>query len=423
MPHPEQDEAALTCSCTCSARPRAEGDGHHDLGAALAGRQGAHLHLLGRGKAPPLLRPCRERALSERPPAAVARPRLNASRLPVPLPCRRPPALTSPPRSARRCWPAGCRPRTAWCSRWEVGLQGWGAPWGWLPRGWLQGGARTAGGLQASPARTAAAPLPAHALHPSPKPVDSAPARCQDDLARARQSFVMTTELHLTYLCVPVGAGVAYLDWARFQNMLGTLTVRALGAPWLRRMRGWLAVCSAVTTASRCSCALTAAWPCASLLNSIVHAPPARPPLPPQPAELSVSQKVGVDRAFVMRMARGIGGRGAQGEEAAVWLRQRLLTRACRALAGCEPAGGRQATSMHAPTPHPAHRPPTAPRRGEGAHLQALLDSADPHRHHCRGGGEALIACLLPSLPSLLGSGGGVQNSAGSACVDDGAQH
>lgn len=36
----------------------------------------------------------------------------------------------------------------------------------------------------------------------------------------------MTTELHLTYLCVPASQAVAYLDWGRFQNMLGTLTVR-----------------------------------------------------------------------------------------------------------------------------------------------------------------------------------------------------
>jgi hypothetical protein len=47
----------------------------------------------------------------------------------------------------------------------------------------------------------------------------------QDDLARARQSFVMTTELHLTYLCVPITETVG-LDWKRFENMLGTLQVR-----------------------------------------------------------------------------------------------------------------------------------------------------------------------------------------------------
>lgn len=47
----------------------------------------------------------------------------------------------------------------------------------------------------------------------------------QEDLARARQSFVMTTELHLTYLCVPVTETVAVLDWKRFESMLGTLSV------------------------------------------------------------------------------------------------------------------------------------------------------------------------------------------------------
>lgn len=59
----------------------------------------------------------------------------------------------------------------------------------------------------------------------------------QDDLARARQSFVMTTELHLTYLCVPVTESLAFLDWKKFEVMLGTLSVRRGGrAPsWLRR--------------------------------------------------------------------------------------------------------------------------------------------------------------------------------------------
>jgi hypothetical protein len=47
----------------------------------------------------------------------------------------------------------------------------------------------------------------------------------QEDLARARQSFVLTTELHLTYLCVPVNDTVAFLDWKKFEVMLGTLTV------------------------------------------------------------------------------------------------------------------------------------------------------------------------------------------------------
>ncbi len=49
----------------------------------------------------------------------------------------------------------------------------------------------------------------------------------QDDLERARRSFVMTTELHLTYLCVPPAQTVAYLDWGRFLNALGTLAVSA----------------------------------------------------------------------------------------------------------------------------------------------------------------------------------------------------
>lgn len=39
----------------------------------------------------------------------------------------------------------------------------------------------------------------------------------------------MTTELHLTYLCVPPAQTVAYLDWGRFQNALGTLVVSREG--------------------------------------------------------------------------------------------------------------------------------------------------------------------------------------------------
>ncbi len=39
----------------------------------------------------------------------------------------------------------------------------------------------------------------------------------------------MTTELHLTYLCVPVTETVSQLDWKRFEAMLSTLTVRACG--------------------------------------------------------------------------------------------------------------------------------------------------------------------------------------------------
>ncbi|KAL4428417.1 hypothetical protein ABPG75_002506 [Micractinium tetrahymenae] len=76
----------------------------------------------------------------------------------------------------------------------------------------------------------------------------------KEDLARARQSFVMTTELHLTYLCVPITETIAQLDWKRFEAMLSTLTN----------------------------------------------------------AEASVATKVGVDRGFVMRMARGIRTGGAQ---------------------------------------------------------------------------------------------------------------
>lgn len=69
-----------------------------------------------------------------------------------------------------------------------------------------------------------------HSLLSFPPPVAHAPAvpaapAVQDDLERARQSFVMTTELHLTYLCVPITETVAMLDWKRFEAMLGTLTV------------------------------------------------------------------------------------------------------------------------------------------------------------------------------------------------------
>ena len=55
----------------------------------------------------------------------------------------------------------------------------------------------------------------------------------QKDLEKARESFVMTTELHLTYLCVPIteSVGLATVhDWRSFQTMLGTLGVR--GAGW-----------------------------------------------------------------------------------------------------------------------------------------------------------------------------------------------
>jgi hypothetical protein len=37
---------------------------------------------------------------------------------------------------------------------------------------------------------------------------------------------VLTTELHLTYLCVPVTDSIASLDWKKFDVMLNSLTVR-----------------------------------------------------------------------------------------------------------------------------------------------------------------------------------------------------
>ncbi|EFN55218.1 hypothetical protein CHLNCDRAFT_52598 [Chlorella variabilis] len=86
------------------------------------------------------------------------------------------------------------------------------------------------------------------------------PEQClvlKDDLARARQSFVMTTELHLTYLCVPVTESLAFLDWKKFEVMLGTLS-----GP-----------------------------------------------------DASVATKVGVDRAFVMRVARGMRGGAQDGDK------------------------------------------------------------------------------------------------------------
>jgi hypothetical protein len=60
----------------------------------------------------------------------------------------------------------------------------------------------------------------------------------QEDLARARQSFVMTTELHLTYLCVPVNEALAFLDWKKFEVMLGTLSVSATLKLTLKRTAG-----------------------------------------------------------------------------------------------------------------------------------------------------------------------------------------
>ncbi len=52
----------------------------------------------------------------------------------------------------------------------------------------------------------------------------------QADLERARESFVMTTELHLTYLCVPVMEDITP-DWGRFYEMVRRLQVR--GPRWL----------------------------------------------------------------------------------------------------------------------------------------------------------------------------------------------
>lgn len=66
-----------------------------------------------------------------------------------------------------------------------------------------------------------AQPLRACARAPHP-PRPPAP---QADLTRARESFVLTTELHLTYLCVPITDTVAFLDWKKFHAMLGTLNV------------------------------------------------------------------------------------------------------------------------------------------------------------------------------------------------------
>lgn len=84
-----------------------------------------------------------------------------------------------------------------------------------------------------------------------------APSWPQDDLSRARQSFVMTTELHLTYLCVPVSSAVAWLDWARFSNMLNTLTVgpacSSCVAVWAGSGGAGMRVCTALPpTASNC---------------------------------------------------------------------------------------------------------------------------------------------------------------------------
>ena len=46
----------------------------------------------------------------------------------------------------------------------------------------------------------------------------------RNDLERARLSFVLTTELHLTFLCVPVTEALN-VDWMRFCNMMGGLHV------------------------------------------------------------------------------------------------------------------------------------------------------------------------------------------------------
>lgn len=47
----------------------------------------------------------------------------------------------------------------------------------------------------------------------------------QADLEKARESFVMTTELHLTYLCVPVMEDIAP-DWGRFYETVSRLQAR-----------------------------------------------------------------------------------------------------------------------------------------------------------------------------------------------------
>lgn len=73
----------------------------------------------------------------------------------------------------------------------------------------------------------------------------------RDDLARARESFVLTTELHLTYLCVPATEDIQP-DWSRLLKMTQEL----------------------------------------------------------KPADSSVASKVGLDMSYVVANARGFGARG-----------------------------------------------------------------------------------------------------------------
>ena len=54
--------------------------------------------------------------------------------------------------------------------------------------------------------------------------------RLQEDLERARESFVLTTELHLTYLCVPITT-VLPMDWKRLARILGHLNVGGKAPP------------------------------------------------------------------------------------------------------------------------------------------------------------------------------------------------
>lgn len=49
----------------------------------------------------------------------------------------------------------------------------------------------------------------------------------QADLEKARQSFVMTTELHLTYLCVPVTEAINPV-WRTLDTFVSQLRVRFL---------------------------------------------------------------------------------------------------------------------------------------------------------------------------------------------------
>ena len=42
--------------------------------------------------------------------------------------------------------------------------------------------------------------------------------------------------------------------------------------------------------------------------------------------------------------------------------------------------------------------PTLSSRRGEGAHLQALLDRAHPDRHHCRGGSHFMFQAMIQAM-------------------------